>query len=463
MLRQLLAGLDALFHPAADFLLRAERLLAAPPPGAGGFVVLELLGPGFDLLRELLHLGAEPVTQVFPILAVAQIQHELRLAVPPRGTGCAPHAGRLGPVSPRPSAPDLRLHGFGVEGGLWLGAWSSPRRAYAFRPGRFERRVEGCQQSRDALVTRGRVFRQGLDQHRFHLRRHGGIDLTWQRQGRVNVIVDDREGRIAGEGHAAHHQFVQHDAKRIHVRPGVDFALAQGLLGRNVVRRADDRPLAERGRSAAQQARQAEVGQVGRTVRVDDDVGGLYVTVQDALLVGVGQGIAHRPHDSPDLRQVQRPGLEDLLQRPAFHVAHHEVRAALELAKVVDRDDVGVFQPGDDLGLALEPRQEVRFGRQRLVQDLDGYVTIQFGVIEPCRRSPSRPGRSARRLRKDQGYRLPVPCGALHPAYNLRCFHCTRPQASDQAARRDSLSFFYVQLSQKFLRDSDLTPHARSI
>ncbi len=49
--------------------------------------------------------------------------------------------------------------------------------------------------------------------------------------------------------------------------------------------------------------------------------------------------------------------------------------------EVVHGHDVGMFQPGDGLGLALEALQEGGVLEESRVENLDGYVAIQGGVV----------------------------------------------------------------------------------
>ena len=51
----------------------------------------------------------------------------------------------------------------------------------------------------------------------------------------------------------------------------------------------------------------------------------------------------------------RRATLDDLRQRLAADVLHHDERRLVELAGVVDVDDVGVVQRGEGAGFAGEP------------------------------------------------------------------------------------------------------------
>ena len=59
----------------------------------------------------------------------------------------------------------------------------------------------------------------------------------------------------------------------------------------------------------------------------------------------------------------------------------HDERADItRLLEPVDDRDVGVVQRGQGLGFALEPREAIRVGGERLGEDLDRDVAIEPGV-----------------------------------------------------------------------------------
>ena len=60
-----------------------------------------------------------------------------------------------------------------------------------------------------------------------------------------------------------------------------------------------------------------------------------------------------------------------LLEGPAGDQGHDEVRDAVLLAIVPDRQDVGMVERGGAVRLALEAPQEVRIGGEHGGQDLD--------------------------------------------------------------------------------------------
>ena len=101
---------------------------------------------------------------------------------------------------------------------------------------------------------------------------------------------------------------------------------------------------------------------------LDHDVLGLEVAVDDALFVRGGETLRHLLRDRDHARQRQRvAAAQDLRQRLAFDERHRQVLDAVDLAEVVNADDVLVGDLAREHQLALEALFELlRGGRVRL-------------------------------------------------------------------------------------------------
>ena len=101
---------------------------------------------------------------------------------------------------------------------------------------------------------------------------------------------------------------------------------------------------------------------------------GLHVAVHDALAVRRRKRRGDLIQDRRRSRRLERPRLEQGLDAAAAEEPHDEVGGIRLSPVVVERDDVRVLEPGDDLRLALEPAHEVRVVRElgwhRLDRDL---------------------------------------------------------------------------------------------
>ena len=117
-------------------------------------------------------------------------------------------------------------------------------------------------------------------------------------RGGAGLLLQDLhervEWRFRAERRPAGQQLVEQRPQAVDVagRPQL-LGLAGGLLGRHVAGRAEDGPGARLGRNRRSVLGQAEVGDVRLVVRLEQDVGGLEVAVQDAVAVGVVDAPGH--------------------------------------------------------------------------------------------------------------------------------------------------------------------------
>ena len=118
----------------------------------------------------------------------------------------------------------------------------------------------------------------------------------------------------------------------------------------------------------------AEVGDLGRPVVGDEDVAGLDVPVDDARVVGRGQGRRARRRPRRGASPVDGAGGDAVGQRLAREPLHDDVGHAVVLAGVEDGDRVGMGQAGGGPCLGLEPGADVvarrtSSGRRNLDRD----------------------------------------------------------------------------------------------
>src|SRR6185369_7572019 len=103
----------------------------------------------------------------------------------------------------------------------------------------------------------------------------------------------------------------------------------------------------------------------------DADVGGLEIAVQDALRVRRGEPERDLASDVRGPPWIDRRFARgDLAEAPAEHPLEHQEHAPVrQLTEVVDRDDVRVREPAQDLRLAPETRDALLVVRQVRVED----------------------------------------------------------------------------------------------
>lgn len=279
---------------------------------------------------------------------------------------------------------------FGMRlGGRLAGRHRPGARALLPRQGAARRR-EFTQAARH--VRRARALRRVLRQQRGeHLRERARV------LGRRRGLGQDRDvqrGESRGvERGAALDGGVEGRAERPQVGRRLDVAALQ-LLGRHVLRGADDRAgVGEAGRGV-QDAGDAEVGD-DRAAVGEQDVVRFEVAVDDAGGVRVGQCGGDLGAEGGDLGPGQAPRrfAYGTGQRLAGHVLHHDPRLGRRVGRavgclahhVVHGDDAGVAQPGRRAGLAQRPgdhRGALLAGELDREQDfLEGDLAVQRLVV----------------------------------------------------------------------------------
>ena len=128
--------------------------------------------------------------------------------------------------------------------------------------------------------------------------------------------------------------------------------LAAGQLGREVARGPCHE--ADRGELVvAVPTGDPEVADLGASGLVDEHVGGLDVPVDDAALMGTGQGAGQLGADVGDPPRRELPVTRDLVgQGLALDVLHDQPGPRVVVDHVVDGDGVGVVERGGRAGLA---------------------------------------------------------------------------------------------------------------
>ena len=77
----------------------------------------------------------------------------------------------------------------------------------------------------------------------------------------------------------------------------------------------------------------------------------------------------------------QRPLTHPIFERFPLDVTHDQIGIAVMLGKIVDGDDVGMFQSGDDFGFARKAAQKRFIIFEGGVQHFDGHMAIQSGMV----------------------------------------------------------------------------------
>jgi hypothetical protein len=218
-----------------------------------------------------------------------------------------------------------------------------------------ERAAHVVRELEGRLVAVLRPPLHGLRDDRLDRGRDAGAERAERRRVLQQHLGEDGDRR-ALEGRPSREEVVERRPERVHVRPRADeVALVPDLLRRHVVRRADEVALGgEAGRVDLE--RDPEVREARLSGRVDEDVRGLDVAVDDPAPVRLVEGEGDLADDRERLGLGERAApLEDAVDVDAVHELHGDVELALGLADVLDLHEVRVpAEAGDRPGLADE-------------------------------------------------------------------------------------------------------------
>ena len=192
----------------------------------------------------------------------------------------------------------------------------------------------------------------------------------------VEMSARDAHRRIAVKRHMPGQHLVEHDAEGIDVGFRCDGRAAR-LLGREIMYRSHHAVVIGHG-GFRHRARDAEIGDLHRTVRHDEDVVRLDVAVYKPGCMCLCERACNLPRDTQRLRYGQRHFLLDpFFERAPGNVLHHDVMPPLGDADIVDVDDVRVRDACRRLCLALKPRDELRIVFILPVKNLNGDGALQ--------------------------------------------------------------------------------------
>src|SRR5262249_40424356 len=121
--------------------------------------------------------------------------------------------------------------------------------------------------------------------------------------------------------------------------------------------------------------------------RVDENVAGLYISVNQPFAMSVVEGIRHCGHQFYRSRE-RWPGFFHLPPKIASfdELGDDEVEIFLPAAHIIDRNDVRMIQAGQDPGFGQVRGSILRVGNPMPMGNLNGYSSLQLiiaGQVNP--------------------------------------------------------------------------------
>ena len=213
-----------------------------------------------------------------------------------------------------------------------------------------------------------------------------GVHFVDRSRGVVADAAQDCDRRVGSKRGTPGTHRVQHAAEAEQIAALIDW-LAHRLLGRHVLR--SPRDLARlRNANIIRRASQSEIGDLHPLDTIlQQDVGGLDVAMDEALLVSGSQSRCDLHPDPQNLLQAERTDLVDLLlERLPDDALHDEQRNFVATSCAVidrmNRDDV-IVTDRRRLSLTQEPLPRLRLTRQLGGQHLDRDDAIELAVHRP--------------------------------------------------------------------------------
>ena len=160
--------------------------------------------------------------------------------------------------------------------------------------------------------------------------------------------------------------------------------LARDELGRDVVGRPDEGAVVRQARPVPRR-REAEVGELGAALLVDEDVGGLHVAVYESTRVQRVQRGGDVRYQRGGARGLERAGVEEPRERGRIEREREKGLSRL-LARGEHRDEVAALHLRGDAGLAEEAVAPLRIPRLLRAEQLQRDVALAVVGAEDDRR-----------------------------------------------------------------------------
>ena len=231
-------------------------------------------------------------------------------------------------------------------------------------------------------VTVVGVLSHCLFDNLFYGSRDIGNDFAGRGHGFVNVLEQHSHRSVGRVGFASGQHLVEKDTQSVNVNAMIHLATSGGLLWRHVLRRSHGgcHVLLLFGPALIQQYSDAEVRQHHLIIQANEHIGGLNVTVQDTLSMGV----LHSPRKRQHLlygRLPTRGFIEFLAQSAAGDIFSHQIQVPIVFSEIMHVENVRVAHLAESASFLLEAFDHLLGAHAVATDELDGHRSPQAAVI----------------------------------------------------------------------------------
>src|SRR6266498_2239548 len=130
---------------------------------------------------------------------------------------------------------------------------------------------------------------------------------------------------------------------------------------------------------------QAEIGEEGAPLPVEQDVGRFDITVDYAFLVSIIQSGTHLSNNATRVIGLHKFLVgaitsQNASQVRAFHMLHRHVEPIILLIETIQPHDVGMIKPRDCLSLAFKPQNVIWIVMEGRIYDFDDRTPLETHI-----------------------------------------------------------------------------------
>src|SRR5579859_567127 len=189
----------------------------------------------------------------------------------------------------------------------------------------------------------------------------------------------DGNGTIGIKRNFSGQRVKQHDAERINITTAVH-CLACSLFGRHILRRANARSGARQIRRSFKDFGDAKVGEQQVAIFAYQHIGRFYGSMHDAVSMRAAQPFSRLDDKFYGLSDGDRT-FQTVLERSSLDILHDNISNAIFIAKLMDRDDIGMLKFRNGARFLLKAFQEDGIAGMISRQHFDSHVPVEVWLV----------------------------------------------------------------------------------